>query len=71
MSQTHFIPVTTPIVPSGTVETLAQKFCRLATKWKEEGRFMSKTKDMKKGPAYREIVAMGEAAVPLILADLE
>ncbi len=50
---------------------LAERFAVLTATWKEETRFSSKMKTMAEHPAYREIVAMGEKAVPLILADLE
>lgn len=71
MSQAHSIPVTAPIVPPATVETLEQKFQRLTAEWKEETRFSSKTKAIAEHPAYRQIIEMGKPAVPLILADLE
>lgn len=49
----------------------AKRFAALVTTWKEECRHTSKMKTMKECPAYREIVAMGEKAVPLLLAHLE
>ncbi len=50
---------------------LAKRFAKLAATWKEETRFESRAGKMAEHPAYREIVAMGKMAVPLILADLE
>lgn len=50
---------------------LAKRFAELNAAWKEGTRFSSKMKTMAEHPAYREIVAMGGKAVPLILADLE
>lgn len=52
-------------------EDLAKRFAALAAKWDEETRFTSKVGTMRKHPAYHEIVAMGERAIPLLLADLE
>ena len=54
-----------------SADDLAKRFAKLAATWKEETRFSSKAGRMAEHPAYREIVAMGERAVPLILADLE
>lgn len=50
---------------------LAKRFAVLATRWREEYGHTSKMKTMKERPAFREIVAMGEKAIPLILAHLE
>jgi hypothetical protein len=50
---------------------LAKRFAELNAAWKEGTRFTSKMKTMAEHPAFREIVALGEKVVPLILADLE
>jgi hypothetical protein len=52
-------------------EDLAKRFARLRAEWKEGVRFSSKIKTTLEHPAFQEIVAMGEKAVPLLLADLE
>ena len=52
-------------------EDLARRFAELTATWKEGTRFTSKIKTMREHPAYREIVAMGKKAVPLILASIE
>jgi hypothetical protein len=54
-----------------STEDFAKRFATLNATWKEETRFSSKIKTRIEHPAFREIVAMGEKAVPLILADLE
>jgi hypothetical protein len=54
-----------------SAEDFAKRFASLAARWKEETRLSSRAKDMAAHPAYREIIAMGERAVPLILAELE
>src|SRR5687768_3516487 len=46
-------------------------FASLAAKWKKETRHLSSASRMSKHPAYREIIEMGAAAIPLILAELE
>jgi hypothetical protein len=63
---------TTPTEPATeSAENLAKRFAELAARWKKETLYSSKAKTIAEHPAYCEIVAMGEKAVPLILADLE
>ncbi len=45
-------------------------FRRLAEEWKSETAPLSSIRLKKEHPAYRRLVAMGEPAIPLILADL-
>ena len=45
-------------------------FRRLAEEWKSETAPLSSIRLKKEHPAYRQLVAMGEPAIPLILADL-
>jgi adenine-specific DNA-methyltransferase len=52
-------------------ENIETQFAELTARWKDETRFSSKMKTISEHPAYRKIVAMGDKAVPLILADLE
>jgi hypothetical protein len=47
------------------------RFAGLVARWKADCEFLSSPPEMAKHPAYREIVAMGKPAVPLILAELE
>jgi hypothetical protein len=54
-----------------SAENMAKRFAALTARWKEETAIYSRVDKMANHPAYREIVAMGEKAVPLILADLE
>jgi len=60
---------TVPVAESA--EELATRFAALVKTWRERTYFSSKKKTMAEHPAFREIVAMGEKAVPLILADLD
>ncbi len=46
-------------------------FAHLAEQWRKERGATSMAKRMAEHPAYRKIVALGEKAVPLILAELE
>jgi hypothetical protein len=49
---------------------LASRFRALAGEWQTATRFLSAPSAAVEHPAYRAIVALGPAAVPLILADL-
>jgi hypothetical protein len=53
-----------------TVPPTVAEFERRAAAWKRDTRYLSSATQMAAHPAYREIVAMGRAALPLILADL-
>jgi hypothetical protein len=62
------------ITTEPTAETdaeFAQRFAALAARWHEETAHMSRMDMVAAHPAHREIVAMGERVVPLLLADLE
>jgi len=48
-----------------------KRFRELVRRWKEGAAHLSSTARMAKHPAYREIVQMGPAAVPLLLAELK
>ena len=50
---------------------LRERFQSLVRQWKEECGPVSSARRMAAQPAYRAIVAMGQAAVPLLLAELE
>ena len=51
-------------------EEFAKRFAELTAAWQDATRHSSKMGTKAAHPAYREIVAMGKRAVPLILADL-
>ncbi|NET54696.1 MAG: hypothetical protein F6K47_00340 [Symploca sp. SIO2E6] len=46
-------------------------FNHLVQQWKAETRFLSDPHQMVLHPAYQQIIGMGEAAVPLLLRELE
>lgn len=54
-----------------TPEEAREQFHRLARQWKEDRGPSSSARRMAEHPAYRAIVAMGEVAIPLLLAELE
>lgn len=61
-----------PTAEPGSAETaLEERFWELARRWSEETAFYSMSWQLVKHPAYREIVAMGETAVPWILREME
>ena len=53
------------------VETLEERFRRLAAAWNEAIAYQSSTTVRNSHPAYREIIALGMDVVPLLLRDLE
>jgi hypothetical protein len=67
--------MTTPAVPAhpapaGGGIDVRERFQRLATKWKEQSRYLSNTAQMAMLPPYQRIIGMGGPAVPLILEEL-
>lgn len=51
-------------------ETIEQRFRRLEAKWKADTGHLSSVTAVTSHPAFREIVGMGDAVVPLMLHDL-
>ena len=60
---------TVPIKPP--VESLEQRFRRLAAVWEDAVAYQSSTTVINSHPAYLEIISLGAAVVPLLLRDLE
>jgi hypothetical protein len=54
-----------------TTETLEQRFRRLDAIWRKETAYQSSSKKIKKHPAFREVVALGDAVIPLLLRELQ
>jgi hypothetical protein len=54
-----------------TDRTTAAHFAELAARWRTETDALSSPAEVAAHPAYREIIAMGEPAIRLILAELE
>ncbi len=52
-------------------QDVARRFQGLATQWNAVTRYRSNTRALRNHPVYQELVALGEPAVPLILAELE
>jgi hypothetical protein len=46
-------------------------FVKLVKQWREENHGVSSTNQMSMHPAYQKIIGMGEAAIPLLLKELE
>lgn len=53
------------------LETLAERFSRLAGEWKEATAFTSSVTAMSTHLAYQQIIGLGKPAVPFLLAELE
>jgi hypothetical protein len=60
---------TAPIRP--TPETVEERFRRLEKTWLDEIGYSSSPNELCGHPAFREIISMGEAVVPLMLRDLQ
>jgi hypothetical protein len=52
-------------------ESLEQRFRRLESLWNAETGHLSSATKIMNHPAFREIVGLGEAVVPLMLRDLQ
>ena len=50
---------------------LEKRFHDLAQRWKAETTLMSSSTDIANHSAYREIIRMGNGAIPFILSDLK
>jgi hypothetical protein len=53
------------------METLEERFNRLAAQWRAETAHLSSSTAIANHPAYQEIIALGPPTVPLILRELE
>ena len=57
--------------PATAIETVEEKFQRLAAVWLADTAYVSSTADLVAHPAFEEIVGMGSAVIPLLLRELE
>lgn len=63
-----FLPAPEAAVP---VPDIRARFQALAQRWREETEFHSAASALFMHPAYQEIIGLGPAVLPLMLADLE
>ena len=56
--------------PATTTESVEQRFRRLETLWNAETGYLSSDTEIVGHPAFREIISIGEAVVPLMMKDL-
>jgi len=52
-------------------DRLTRRFERLTREWKEAVAYVSSVTEMATHPAYQQIIGLGQAALPLILRELE
>lgn len=64
------IPIAATSAPPST-ETIEERFRRLESNWRAETGHLSSSSKIVGHPAFREIIGMGQAVVPLMLRDLE
>jgi hypothetical protein len=60
-----------PRLENDPPESLEERFRRLVAVWQAETGHLSSTEQMAEHPAYQQIIALGPAAVPLLLRQLE
>ncbi len=60
-----------PLAEAASPPDDQNRFRELVKQWKEGTGHLSSAARMAKHPAYREIIRMGSAAVPLLLAELK
>ena len=65
-----YSPWSTPWKQYVITTDVAVTFSSLANQWREETEHMSSVSEIVKHPAYERIVELGEAVVPLVLAEL-
>jgi hypothetical protein len=51
-------------------QDVGQRFQDLATQWSAATRYRSNTHALRNHPVFKELLALGEPAVPMILAEL-
>ena len=61
----------TLVVNTAEQSAVAEQFEALSRQWKAETAFLSSTTALVTHPAYRAIIALGSATVPLLLRDLK
>jgi hypothetical protein len=65
-------PVSQPTpAPPLSGEELRRRFEQLAGEWEQAVAYLSDSTRREAHPAYRAIIALGPAVIPLLLADLE
>jgi len=64
---TASVKQTTPVT---TTESVEQHFRRLEALWNAETGYLSSDTEIVGHPAFREIISIGEAVVPLMMKDL-
>ena len=62
--------VNAPLIQE-SAETLEQRFRRLDAIWRNETAYQSSSTKIKSHPAFREVIGLGDAIVPLLLRDLQ
>ena len=57
-------------ISAASTESVEQRFRRLEMLWNAETGYLSSDTEIVGHPAFREIISMGEAVVPLMMKDL-
>ena len=54
-----------------TAESMEQRVVRLLELWRQETAYLSSSTRITGHPAYQELIALGQAALPFLFRDLE
>jgi hypothetical protein len=65
------VEITVTLAQNQTLPDLQSRFDVLVQQWKNDTRPLSSPTAMERHPAYQEIIGIGQAAVPLLLRDLQ
>jgi hypothetical protein len=60
-----------PVPTTPAAESIEQRVGRLLATWREQTAYLSSSTRMTEHPAYQELMALGPAALPFLLRDLE
>lgn len=65
------MPLLNETAQINATETLDQRFRRLDAVWRKETAYQSSSTKIKNHPAFREVIGLGDAVIPLLLRDLQ
>jgi hypothetical protein len=65
------MPLVNETIRTEPTETLEQRFRRLDSVWRKETAYLSSSTKIKSHAAFREVIGLGGAVVPLLLRELQ
>lgn len=70
LAENYLVDFGSTRIDCNQIETIEEKFARLAEKWDNETINYSSLDKIVDHPAYKEIIGMGEVVLPVLFADL-